>query len=147
MPLSFTRDAHLRPAVVEVEDFGPERVENLVQLRVVELGEIDVDAALAEPFGDVFAGKRRKERAQPHAAADDADWNAYINLLFGPPLVRRLAEGDPQVSAAIRPRAGGGRRRRGGGLRAERGEEPLGFVGGDLALREQIENAPRVVTH
>src|SRR5262249_58110024 len=94
MTLSFTRDAHLRPAVVEVEDFGPERVENLVQLRVVELREIDVDAALAEPLGDVFAGERRKERAQPHAAADDADWNAYINLLFGPPRAGRLVDRD-----------------------------------------------------
>src|SRR5262245_20119579 len=163
--VSLAGDAYLCAASApgDVDVHLPELAHQLVDRVGVDLGEIDVNAALAQVRLQARSGEPGNHGPETRSVADQGHWDANrdVTVAAGPvagphPSPTRmllviagpapgLGDGDAQILGG-RSFAGGGSLpggpggRRVGGGQPDRCQQPVGFVHLDLALGQQVQH-------
>src|SRR4029078_7460753 len=90
-------DAYLRFARIDFDVRVAELLEHLFEGGGIELREVDVDAALAQPRRDGIAGKPGNERAEAHPALHDRNRHADVDVLVAAIVLGGFVDRDADV--------------------------------------------------
>jgi len=130
------------PAGFDVDARLVQLAEDRVDRSGIEIRPVEVEALLAHARTDPLADQAGQKRAKSEAAAHHRKRHADVDVFGRLPVDGWLVDVDANEARFLR-RVGRSRRRvRFRRRRRERAEQLVGFVHGDLALREQVEHAP-----